>query len=314
MENNSRRNWVQPDLAEIEKEIIFLGSDRKAYFDLVLRISLQASIIYFAIFFYNQELYLLSFALVIINGAVWNFSGWAGIGHELFHKSVFRSAKLNTILCKFFAILNWHNFYYFNYSHLMHHANTMYENDPEAPLPQGIKKREIILLITFNPMYIYRRVKIVLQNSFGILPGEFGHYLSQNKVKKQKIKNFARWVFIFQLLSLAVFVYLNLFILIFLINLAPFICKLPNRMLEIVQHYKMETSVNDFRKNTRTVKVDPFSEFLYANMNYHVEHHLFPEMPYYNMHVTRNILEKKSFLSEIKYKGYKQIFKLIYEK
>ena len=35
--------------------------------------------------------------------------------------------------------------------------------------------------------------------------------------------------------------------------------------------------------NTRTVMMNPVSRFLYLNMNYHVEHHMFTMVPYYNL-------------------------------
>ena len=37
----------------------------------------------------------------------------------------------------------------------------------------------------------------------------------------------------------------------------------------------------DHRYNSRTVYLNPFLRFLYSNMNYHVEHHIFPTVPYY---------------------------------
>ena len=35
--------------------------------------------------------------------------------------------------------------------------------------------------------------------------------------------------------------------------------------------------------STRTVYINPVFRFLYLNMNYHVEHHMFPAVPYYNL-------------------------------
>ncbi len=37
----------------------------------------------------------------------------------------------------------------------------------------------------------------------------------------------------------------------------------------------------DHRLNTRTVHMNPVSRFIYWNMNYHVEHHMFPMVPYH---------------------------------
>ena len=39
--------------------------------------------------------------------------------------------------------------------------------------------------------------------------------------------------------------------------------------------------VRDHRLNTRTVHLNPVFSFLYINMNYHIEHHMFPMVPYH---------------------------------
>ncbi len=49
----------------------------------------------------------------------------------------------------------------------------------------------------------------------------------------------------------------------------------------ITQHAGLRENVLDHRYNTRTVYMNPVFRFLYSNMNYHVEHHMFPSVPYY---------------------------------
>ena len=39
----------------------------------------------------------------------------------------------------------------------------------------------------------------------------------------------------------------------------------------------------DHRLNTRTVYMNPVNRYLYWNMGYHVEHHMFPMVPYHNL-------------------------------
>ncbi len=39
--------------------------------------------------------------------------------------------------------------------------------------------------------------------------------------------------------------------------------------------------VKDHRLNTRTVYMNPLCRFLYVNMNYHIEHHMFPMVPFH---------------------------------
>jgi fatty acid desaturase len=51
----------------------------------------------------------------------------------------------------------------------------------------------------------------------------------------------------------------------------------------LTQHAGMGENVLDHRLNTRTVKMCRINRFLYWNMNYHVEHHMFPMIPYHRL-------------------------------
>jgi fatty acid desaturase len=48
-----------------------------------------------------------------------------------------------------------------------------------------------------------------------------------------------------------------------------------------LQHAGLADNVLDHRLNTRTVYMNPISRYIYWNMNYHVEHHMFPMIPYH---------------------------------
>ena len=49
----------------------------------------------------------------------------------------------------------------------------------------------------------------------------------------------------------------------------------------LTQHAGLDEDVLDHRLNSRTVMMNPVFRFLYWNMNYHVEHHMFPLVPYH---------------------------------
>jgi fatty acid desaturase len=51
----------------------------------------------------------------------------------------------------------------------------------------------------------------------------------------------------------------------------------------LLQHLGLAENVSDHRLNTRTVMMNPISRFIYLNMNYHLEHHMFTMVPYYNL-------------------------------
>src|ERR1035441_9946658 len=49
----------------------------------------------------------------------------------------------------------------------------------------------------------------------------------------------------------------------------------------LTQHAGLAEDVLDHRLNCRTVYMNPVFRFVYWNMNYHVEHHMFPMVPYH---------------------------------
>jgi fatty acid desaturase len=49
----------------------------------------------------------------------------------------------------------------------------------------------------------------------------------------------------------------------------------------LTQHAGLAEDALDHRLNSRTVYMNPLFRFLYWNMNYHVEHHMFPMVPFH---------------------------------
>jgi Na+-transporting NADH:ubiquinone oxidoreductase subunit F len=49
------------------------------------------------------------------------------------------------------------------------------------------------------------------------------------------------------------------------------------------QHAALAVDVLDHRLNTRTIYMNPVLRFLYWNMNYHLEHHMYPLVPYHQL-------------------------------
>merc|ERR1712014_471021 len=51
----------------------------------------------------------------------------------------------------------------------------------------------------------------------------------------------------------------------------------------VSQHAGLAFNVNDHRQTTRTIYMNPVLRWMYMNMNYHIEHHVLPRVPYYNL-------------------------------
>ena len=54
-------------------------------------------------------------------------------------------------------------------------------------------------------------------------------------------------------------------------------------LFALSQHVGLAQNVYDYRKNTRTIYLGRILGFLYMNMQYHLEHHLYPNVPYYHL-------------------------------
>ena len=55
-------------------------------------------------------------------------------------------------------------------------------------------------------------------------------------------------------------------------------------LLAFTQHAALKFDSHDHRETTRTVILGPIlGTFFYANMQYHIEHHSCPQVPFYNL-------------------------------
>ena len=54
-------------------------------------------------------------------------------------------------------------------------------------------------------------------------------------------------------------------------------------LLHLTQHTGLKMNVRDHRHSTRSFSASPVTRYCYFNMNHHIEHHMFPMVPFYNL-------------------------------
>ena len=59
----------------------------------------------------------------------------------------------------------------------------------------------------------------------------------------------------------------------------------------LTQHAGLAENVLDHRQNCRTIYMNPVFRFLYWNMNYHIEHHMFPMVPYHQLPALHQLMK-----------------------
>ena len=248
-------------------------------------------------FFLIEEWLWLLFSL-FFHGIVGSFfKGLAA--HELGHGSVFKTKILNAIFLRIYSIISWHNFHEYAISHTYHHRYTLYkEGDREVVLPLEVlikKPLYILQILTINftggPVTsgLIPVVKGTFQTAFGgngesVISKEWSTALYESHPNERKSAvQWARSIIAFHSFILIVTVCSEIWILPFILTIQQFIANWLRYFVGLPMHCGLRSNVNDFRKCTRSITLDPLSEFLYWRMNWHLEHHMFAGVPCYNL-------------------------------
>ena len=306
----SAQKWLVPSLDREARERLWQRRNGRALTELIGRLVIQVTLLVSTLWLLNSGHYLWAIPGVLINAMVWSFLSWAGIGHEFFHGSVFGNRHINMAMFRLCSTLTWSNYAFFEVSHWKHHKRTMWDDDPETNSECSLGRRDIPWLLTLDLPGFLNRFRTLCWNASGRVPGFLADSIGKDPQAIVCIRRGARAVLFWQFLLAAGFILSGQYWLLLLISLAAFTFTLPNRVLEVAQHCGMERNVWDFRRNTRTVIIDPILGFLYANMNYHVEHHMFPGVPYYNLPELRRILLEQGELNAPTPKGFGHILRL----
>jgi fatty acid desaturase len=64
-------------------------------------------------------------------------------------------------------------------------------------------------------------------------------------------------------------------------------------LMGLTQHAGLREDMKDHRFTTRTVYLNPILSFLYWHMEYHVEHHMFPQVPSYNLKKLHELIKSQ---------------------
>ena len=83
-------------------------------------------------------------------------------------------------------------------------------------------------------------------------------------------------------------------------------------IFNMTQHLGLPEDIKDHRYTTRSVRFNPIFSFLYWHMEYHVEHHMFPSVPSYNLPKLSNLIKDQLPKANTSlYDAYKEILPAI---
>mgnify|MGYP006301774929 FL=1 len=219
------------------------------------------------------------------------FSGFLGMAasvHELSHGTAFKSKWLNEAFYRIFAFLSWNSYVHFRESHGYHHNYTYYKRydweQRSNPIP--FSTTDVISWFLFDYKKFKQLMWTNINHAFGNTDVDFFFWcplLERSDVKTRSLVTWARVLLIGHLLLVALFIYFELYILIFLVTFSAFFATFLEHSTGIVQHMGLRGDVPDWRVNSYTVDFGPIMRFLYWNMNYHTEHHMYPAVPFWKL-------------------------------
>jgi Na+-transporting NADH:ubiquinone oxidoreductase subunit F len=199
--------------------------------------------------------------------------------HESGHGTAFKTDWMNNLLYEIASFMVMRESSVWRWSHTRHHSDTIVVGrDPEiaVPLPPSLL---MVVMKFFNlrtyPLYF----KSIFLHSFGRSSASERVYIPA-----------AEFPAIYHKARIYVAIYAAVAALSLLTHsiLPLMFIGLPNLfgvwllpVYSLTQHAGLAENVLDHRLNCRTVYMGPIHRYLYWNMNYHVEHHMYPMVPYH---------------------------------
>jgi len=222
--------------------------------------------------------------LVFLHGTVAAFM--INAVHELGHGTVFKTKWMNSLFVRVYSFLGWLNFEMFGASHLRHHRYTLHPpDDLEVVLPMRLMVWHFFKTGLVNPAGLYNPLMGMIRIARGKFCGEWELtlYPEGEPQKRRATVNWTRTVLAGHALIVGVSIYFKLWMLPVVTTLTPLYGGWLFFLCNNTQHIGLQDNVPDFRLCCRTFLPNPVVRFLYWQMNYHTEHHMYAAVPCYRL-------------------------------
>ncbi len=225
-----------------------------------------------------------------IYGTIYAFSvaNW----HETVHRTAFKTRWINEIFYHISSFMCDFEGYRWRWSHTFHHTYTMqteeeYDHEIQISRPTEV----LIFFLNFIPLtdllFPHRLIKFeVIKHAFGFLTPVV-KISAPEEHKKKIIWNSRLYVFIWLAVLFYSFYIWSILPILYII-IPTYIGKPIWFMVNVTQHLAAKVDTKDHRLSTYSIKLNPVLSFLYWKMEYHLEHHMFPMVPSYNLKKLQN--------------------------
>ena len=201
--------------------------------------------------------------------------------HELSHGTPFKTRWINEAFFHLCAFMTLREAYYYRWSHTRHHTHTLIVGqDPEIAAPRP----PFLLGIASDLFFIwdgFNQYKRLLRNASGDLTEDGKHFVPD--ASRGTVVTASRVYLVLTAAVLLACLWFNSILPLIYVIGPRFYGGVLSQLFNLTQHAGLSENVHDHRLNTRTVLLNPVFQFLYFNMNYHIEHHMFPMVPYHRL-------------------------------
>ena len=199
--------------------------------------------------------------------------------HECGHGTAFKTRWMNDVVYHIASFMILREPTVWRWSHTRHHTDTIIVGlDPEIAVrrPPSLLNLALNIFGLKSGAEAFRKLFI---HATGRLTAEEETFIPA--MEHAKVFFVARiYLVIFAAVIVACIAARSILPAMF-IGLPTFYGSWLQLMFGVTQHAGLDEDVLDHRLNSRTIMMNPVLRFLYWNMNYHVEHHMFPMVPYH---------------------------------
>lgn len=298
-----RVKWYRAPIAHDRLKALSVRSDRQGWIQAGGHTGLYLTLVALTVFLWaQQQWFAFCIALLCVGFVATFFKGTAA--HELGHGTVFKTKALNQWFLHAICLISWWDPYDYGASHTYHHRFTTHlkaDRENILPLTPSLAPWLIFQLCTLNLFSKPNRnfskggflwtVYLTVRSALG-LPSGHTDIPSQEWLQKLHTDQpvafrqsviWSRCLLMFHFSILVLSLVTGWWVLILVFTVPSYIANIGSYILGTTQHCGLQVNNADFRKNTRSIKLNPVMGFLYWHMNWHTEHHMYAGVPCYNL-------------------------------
>ncbi|GHC15757.1 fatty acid desaturase family protein [Aidingimonas halophila] len=200
--------------------------------------------------------------------------------HECGHGTMFKTRWLNDVVYQLASFMMMREPQVWRWSHARHHTDTIIVgHDPEILAERPPKLGEMLLGLLTVPQTL-KAIHGLLYHACGRLTAEEATFIPE--MERGRIFLTARIWLLIHACMVGYAIHLSSIVPLLYVGILPTMYGgWLSYLLGITQHVGLEEDTLDHRANSRTIYMNPVLRFIYSNMNYHLEHHMYPMVPFH---------------------------------